>query len=161
MSYNYFLEFETEILYNKKIKFYSAELITDREKELIDEFFEEDEIVIDLSHFLGYLSKNGKFEIIISEKDLKIKPLTKVFKKQFLKYFESKSIGSFSLMDIIKEDRRGYMTINKGDRVIFKEPTGQYSISTVKVVFARLGNLIYLEGDEQAYEKSQFKKIGE
>ncbi|MCF8001680.1 MAG: hypothetical protein K9K76_07490 [Halanaerobiales bacterium] len=64
-------------------------------------------------------------------------------------------------MERIKNKERRYMTINKGDKVIFTEDTAKHSTMSVYRVFARMGNLIYIEGDENPYHIGLFRKVGE
>lgn len=161
MKYDYLLTFELEILHDKNIKFFCTELITEEEKREVDDFFDFGDNTIDLTYSLGMLSSDGEFVIDVAPDSTKIKKVSYNFTASFLNTYGRRSIGSFSLISLIKNERRSHMDINVGDSVIFKEETNKYSINTVLKVQARLGNIIYVKGDPKPYTIEMFRRPGQ
>lgn len=161
MKYDYLLTFELEILYDKNIKFFCTELITEEEKREVDNFFDFGDNTIDLTYSLGMLSSDGQFVIDVPPNSVEIKKVNHDFVASFYKFYKQRSVGSFSLLSLIKNEGRSHMDINIGDSVIFKEETVKYSINTVLKVQARIGNIIYIKGDSKPYTIDMFRRPGQ
>jgi len=76
MSYKYLLEFEWEILQGHNIKFFCAELITEDDREEIEDFFDCGDNSINLTQQLGMLSSDGEFILDIPPSSVQIKRIT-------------------------------------------------------------------------------------
>ena len=161
MKYEYVLKMQKSIINGKPVNFSSTELITKRDKKILDEFFNKSDRSVNLTFSLGYLWSNNEFIIDIDEEDIKIEKMDPSFVEGFLNLYPKGWSGSFSLIERLKNKERRYMTINKGDKVVFTEETNGHSTMSVYTVFARMGNLIYIDGDENPYHMSLFKKVGE
>jgi hypothetical protein len=161
MKYDYLLTFELEILHDKNIKFFCTELITKEEKKEVDDFFDFGDNTIDLTYSLGILSSDREFVIDVPPISTSIKKVSHKFATLFMSTYNKRSIGSFSLINLIKNERRSHMDINIGDSVIFREGTERYSKNTVLKVQARLGNIIYIKDDPNPYTMEMFRKPGQ
>jgi len=161
MNYSYLLTFELEILCGKKVNFFCTELITEEEKQEVDDFFDFGDNQLNLTFALSLLSSNKEFILDVPPSAVEIKKVSKAFIASFVKTYKRSSIGSFSFIELMKSERGSHMRINIGDSVVFREGTEKYSVNTVLKVFARLGNLIYVKGDDKAYQIDDLKRIGE
>lgn len=161
MKYDYLLTFELEILHNKNIRFFCTELITEEEKREVDDFFDYGDNTIDLTYPLGLLSSDKEFVIDVAPDTTVVKKVSHSFAGSFINTYGKRSIGSFSLINLIKNERRSHMDINIGDSVIFREETAKYSVNTVLKVQARLGNIIYVKGDPNPYTIEMFRRPGQ
>ncbi|MCF8001679.1 MAG: hypothetical protein K9K76_07485 [Halanaerobiales bacterium] len=84
MKYAYVLKMDKSIISGKPVNFSSIELITGKDKKILDQFFNRNDRSIDLSFSLNYLSSNQEFIIDIDEEDIKIEKVSNEFLKSFL-----------------------------------------------------------------------------